>query len=108
MNRHQVVEWAPFKWQAAPSRQSSWQRRLLQEQFLVRQRGFLRRELLRWKDACWVERVVFWEDHEAADAAMEAAGRRLRLPGLFASWRCGDATALDPGVLLLDRMASYG
>ena len=70
----QVVEWAPFKLKEGVSdaelKQVSEQ---LQERFLTKQNGFVRRELLKKADGSWVD-VVYWETKEDAEAAIQNAG----------------------------------
>jgi hypothetical protein len=68
-----VIEWAPFRMkpgvdETALLRSSE----ELQMQFLAKQRGFIRRELLRGGDGNYVD-LVWWDSMDAAQAAMKAA-----------------------------------
>src|SRR5688572_21363113 len=104
---HQVVEWAPFQITSGASESELLAAAShLQEHFLAKQPGFLRRELLRWKNGCWVD-IVYWADHHAADAAMKAAADSSACQSYFRLMAAGDQTTLDPGVLLFERVASY-
>src|SRR5688500_8767455 len=68
-----VVEWAPFRLRAGVD-EAEFLRASdeFQETFVRRQRGFVRRELLKGTDGQWVDLVV-WADQAAADAVMPAA-----------------------------------
>lgn len=75
MKRKLVVEWAPFTVkegieEGAVVRASQ----ALQSDFLSKQPGFVRRELLRGKGRQWVD-IVYWESRRATEAAMEAAAK---------------------------------
>jgi hypothetical protein len=66
-----TIEWAPFKLADAVD-----ESRLLraadaiQADFLAKQPGFIRRELLRGQDGQWVD-LIYWESEEAAARAMQ-------------------------------------
>src|SRR5918997_2398355 len=68
-----TIEWAPFTLVGSAD-----ETRLLrasdalQEGFLAKQPGFIRRELLKGQDGQWVD-LVYWESAEAAARAMEQA-----------------------------------
>jgi hypothetical protein len=107
MNRPSIVEWAPFQLRGGASEAELFEASgQIQEQFLSRQHGFVRRDLLRWKNDCWVD-IVYWIDRESADAAMKAAAESTVCQRYFQLMANGDQTSLDPGVLLFERMASY-
>ena len=68
-----TIEWAPFKLADAVD-----EARLLrasdglQTEFLARQPGFIRRELLKGQNGQWVD-LVYWESEDAAGRAMQDA-----------------------------------
>ena len=66
-----VVEWAPFRLKEdvdeAELMKAS---RAVQAQFLSKQEGLLRRELLKGEGGRWVD-IAYWKTHEAADRAAE-------------------------------------
>lgn len=68
-----IVEWAPFTLaegvdEAALVEASN----ALQTDFLSKQRGFIRRDLLKGKDNQWVD-IVYWNSQEEADQASKNA-----------------------------------
>jgi hypothetical protein len=69
-----VVEWAPFSLaEGVPEAELIEASEALQSEFLARQTGFVKRELLRASEREWCD-LVYWETHEAAvGAAAEAA-----------------------------------
>jgi heme-degrading monooxygenase HmoA len=73
MNTAIVVEWAPF--QIAEGTDETKLLRAseaLQSEFLSKQKGFLRRELLHGPGQQWVD-LVYWESREAAEVAAQNA-----------------------------------
>jgi hypothetical protein len=106
-DRDVVVEWAPFRLvEGVSERDLLAASETLQREFLARQRGFVRRELLRAADGQWSD-LVHWEDERAAHDVFDAA---------MASPVCADYFKLmvmpeggDPaaGVLHLHRVRVY-
>lgn len=101
-----MIEWAPFRLaegasEAALLRASE----ALQEGFLARQPGFLRRELLRGADGRWVD-LVYWRSEESAAAAMKVA---MESPACHEYFRLMNADCADPaaGVEHYRRITSY-
>lgn len=83
MTRH-VVEWAPFNLRDGIEEAELMQRSArLQTEFLARQGGFIRRELLKAADGGYVD-LVWWESMEAAQAAMTAAAANPACESYFA------------------------
>jgi hypothetical protein len=73
-DRELVVEWAPFQLaDGVTEEQLLAASEMLQREFLARQPGFVRRELLRGRGGQWVD-LVHWETAEAASAVFAAAG----------------------------------
>jgi hypothetical protein len=107
MSTKAVVEWAPFQIGAGVSDEELLAvSRRVQDEFLAHQPGFLRRDLLRWKNGCWVD-IVYWADRGAADAALQAAADDATCHAYFRLMSGGDQAALDPGVLRFERVACY-
>lgn len=68
-----VIEWAPFTIGPGVSEEQLLEAsEALQSEFLARQPGFVRRELLRGENREWCD-LVYWEDAAAARAAVEQA-----------------------------------
>lgn len=68
-----VIEFAPFRLAAGVDEATLLRASAtLQREFLERQPGYLRRELVRGANGDWAD-LVLWRDQEAADAAMQAA-----------------------------------
>jgi hypothetical protein len=69
----QVIEWVEFSLVAGTTDQAFMAAsERLQAGFLSRQKGFVRRDLLRSSRGTWADYVV-WESHEAAATAMPLA-----------------------------------
>jgi hypothetical protein len=82
-----IIEWAPFSLRPGVGEADLLHRSdRLQQEFLSRQAGFLRRELLRRGAGDYVD-LVWWQSLEAARAAMDNVG---------ASGACADYFALMP------------
>jgi hypothetical protein len=101
-----VVEWAPF--QVAEGMDEAKLLRAseaLQSEFLSKQKGFLRRELLRGPGQQWVD-LVYWENRAAADAAAQNAATS---PVCYTYFQMMDADHAEPGagVLHFQRVKSY-
>src|SRR5688572_17630060 len=65
-----IVEWAPFRLKAGVADAALLEAsQALQQDFLARQPGFVKRELLRGTDGQWVD-LVFWRDEASANAIM--------------------------------------
>lgn len=101
-----TVEWAPFRVRPGVSeddlRAAS---AALQSDFLARQPGFLRRELLRGDDGGYVD-VVWWESPAAAKAIMDAIAGSPACARYFALM-AGDLSDPAAGVSHFARLASY-
>ena len=79
-----VVEWAPFEVRQGVSKKALLEASaLLQEEFLERQPGFLRRELLEQQDNQYVD-IVWWERAEDAERAMKQAPTNRACQSYFA------------------------
>ncbi|HKH92206.1 MAG TPA: hypothetical protein VKA54_10390 [Gemmatimonadaceae bacterium] len=102
-----VVEWAPFRVvdgvteQAVLAASDS-----LQRDFLARQRGFVRRELLRGPDGQWVD-LVHWEDEAAAHAVFTAAMESPVCAEYFKLMVMPEGADPAAGVLHLHRVREY-
>ncbi len=78
-----TIEWAPFTLAAGADEASLLSAsEALQSEFLSQQRGFLRRELLKGNDGQWVD-LIYWEDAESANAAMQAAAESAECLAYF-------------------------
>lgn len=92
---HQIIEWAPFRLDPDTTEQ-----RLLavsdelQRQFLARQEGFVRRELLKKRDGEFVD-LIWWSSLRAAEAAVASAANDPVCARYFALMQKTDHT--DPG-----------
>jgi hypothetical protein len=102
-----VVEWAPFR--AAPGVSEAAilaESDALQRDFLVGQRGFVRRELLRGDDGRWVD-LVYWADRVTADEAMRAASASPTCSRYFQLMVGADLADPGAGVMHLRRVRTY-
>jgi hypothetical protein len=101
-----TIEWAPFRVRPdvteAELRAAS---AALQDEFLVRQPGYLRRELLRGEDGGYVD-LVWWQSRAAADAIMEAIAGSAACARFFALLD-GDLSDPAAGIKHFTRIATY-
>jgi hypothetical protein len=73
MRRRFIVEWAQFRAVAGIDETTVLEAsRALQFEFLDRQDGFIRRELLKGPDDSWAD-LLYWESREAAARALRNA-----------------------------------
>lgn len=71
--RGMTIEWAPFTLKDGVAEEALLNAsEALQTDFLARQEGFVRRELMRGADGGWVD-LVYWHDEETASRAGAAA-----------------------------------
>lgn len=72
-NTKLIVEWAPFILAAGVDEAALIEAsNALQTDFLGKQRGFIRRDLLKGKNNQWVD-IVYWNSQEEADQASKNA-----------------------------------
>lgn len=94
MNGHgQVVEWAPFR--LRPGRVEAELLKAsdeLQSEFLARQSGYIRRELVKGADGGFVD-IVWWTDRRAAEEAMARVAASEVCARYFSLMREEDAGA---------------
>jgi hypothetical protein len=102
-----VVEWAPFELVAGTDESVLLQASAaLQQDFLARQPGFIRRELLRGKENQWVD-LVYWEN---MDTATEAAQNAASSPVCYAYFQlmvAADHNDPAAGVLHFEQMKTH-
>jgi hypothetical protein len=107
MEHDVVVEWAPFELvEGADEAQLLQASAALQADFLSKQTGFIRRELLKGSDNRWVD-LVYWRDDESVRRAMQAvtdSAACQRYFQLMASAEHNDAAA---GVSLFRQRQRY-
>lgn len=102
-----VVEWAPFRAAAGVGESDLLEAAdALQRDFVAKQPGFVRRELLRAGDGEWVDLVV-WEDEAAARGVMEAAAASEAFRALARLIAGGESMGPEAGVRHLRRVRLY-
>ena len=102
-----TVEWAQFR--AAPGVDEATLLRAsrdLQLEFLDRQDGFVRRELLKGPDGTWAD-LLYWESRDAADRALRNAAGCPACSRYFALIAAGDEGGPDAAPLHLEQVESY-
>lgn len=107
-NATPCIEWAPFRLKPGVTddvllRASA----ALQDDFVARQPGFVRRELLRGPDGQWVDLVV-WESREAALAIMDAVAASPVCSAYFALMEGAEHADPGAGVTHFERVRHYG
>ncbi|MEW6681905.1 MAG: hypothetical protein AB1451_03150 [Nitrospirota bacterium] len=107
IDRGQVVEWAPFELADGASEADLLKASAaLQSDFLDRQPGFVRRELLKGKDGKWVD-LVYWSNREAAERAVQEAAASPACHRYFQLMREADHADPGAGVVHLERAMTY-
>ena len=102
----QVLEWAPFRLKPGVEEATLLDAsERLQRDFLVRQDGFMRRELIKGAEGAYVD-LVWWESFAASQAAMKKAASSPACRAYFATMDCSDGDPGD-GVLLFSIVGSY-
>ncbi len=102
-----VIEWAPFRLVDGADEQALLAAAdAIQRDFLERQRGFVRRELLCGADGQWVDFLV-WSDDASAMAAMQAAASSPTCRAYFRLMVGGDTMEAEGSVLHLHRIRVY-
>lgn len=106
MNQKEVVEWAPFHLAPGVKEEQLLEAsRHLQDSFLAKQPGFLRRDLLRGEAGGWVD-IVWWVDRAAAEAAVKVAADSSVCHSYFQLMSGADHA--NPGdAVHFDRVVSY-
>jgi hypothetical protein len=105
--QHVVIEWAPFTLAEGVSEEQLLRASSeLQVDFLAKQRGFVRRELLRGEDGRWVD-LVYWADQASADEAMRRAMESSTCRAYFHLMAGAEQVDAGAGVLHFRRVASY-
>ena len=104
-----VIEWAPFRLAESASEDALLRAaEALQRDFLERQPGYLRRELLRAADGRWFDFIV-WKDEPSAAAAMQDAPSHAPCQAYFALMRgSADGIELGADLLHLQRVRAWG
>lgn len=101
-----TIEWAPFRIRPGVSHDDVVAASAaLQAEFLARQPGFLRRELLRSDDGGYVD-LVWWASPAAAQAIMPLVADSPACARFFALME-GDTSDPAAGVRHLHHVASY-
>lgn len=95
MTQNVIVEWAPFTVKdGVDDAQLIAASEALQNEFLSKQSGFIRRELLKGENGQWVDLAV-WESREHAERAVQNAAES---PVCFRYFQLmADADHDDPG-----------
>ncbi len=107
MNQNVVVEWAPFELAAGIDEKALLQAsEVLQRDFLGKQKGFIRRELLKGKDNHWVD-LVYWETREDAEQAAKNAAESAVCRSYFQCMLAADHDDPAAGVLHFDCIHTY-
>lgn len=107
-----VVEWAPFKVKNGVTEAQLKEAALdIQTNFLEKQDGFVRRELLRHADGSFVD-LVWWRSHESASAAIAHAGQSPACARYFEIMCLPEALDQNDhageGIALLTCLSEYG
>lgn len=102
-----VVEWAPFTViEGADEQKVVAASEALQRDFLAKQPGFVKRDLLRIDERRWVDLVV-WESRAAVDHAMRAAATSQACHAYFSLMVMNEHADPAAGVTILDPIRSY-
>jgi hypothetical protein len=101
------IEWAPFRLKPGVSEEALLHASgALQRDFVARQPGFVRRELLRGPGGQWVDLVV-WKSRESALAIMDAVAASPACHAYFALMDGADHADPGAGVTHFERVREY-
>lgn len=111
MEHHQssgvTVEWAPFEVADGVSEETLLQAsERVHNEFLVKQKGFIKRELLKGDNDLWVD-VVYWASKEDAQLAIEDAANSQACGGYFELMTGVDHDNLGEGVSHFSRIGEW-
>ncbi len=102
-----IVELAPFKVAPGVTREALLDASaVLQEDFLMLQPGFIKRELLQSGENEWLD-LVYWRDHESAQQAMRNAMTSSVCHRYFQVMEAEDHNNPGNGVKLYERVSEY-
>jgi hypothetical protein len=102
-----TIEWAPFRLapgvdEAAFLKASS----ELQTEFVSKQRGFIKRELLKGKDNQWVD-IIYWRSREEAEQAGKNAMNSAICQKYFSLMASFDQNDPNAGVFHFEQVKAY-
>ncbi|MCL6265578.1 hypothetical protein [Flagellimonas myxillae] len=104
---HHILEWAPFTIKEGITEQELLQAsKALQTDFLEKQSGFIRRELLVQSDRNYID-MVLWENMEAAHGVMEKVKDSAACSTYFALMEEADTSQPEQGVSHYQTYAQY-
>ena len=102
-----AIEGAPFRLAPAATEEALLRASAaLQADFLGRQPGFVRRELLKGADGQWVDLVV-GENRAAAEAAMQRATESTACQAYFRLMAAADHAEPAAGVSVFEQVAAF-
>lgn len=108
MSSQPCIEYAPFRLKPGVSEETLLAAsHALQQDFVARQPGFVRRDLLRGPDGQWVD-LVEWQSREAALAIMDAVAASPACHAYFALMEGADHADPGSGVTHFERVRQYG
>lgn len=107
MNQNVIIEWAPFELAEGFDEKTLLQAsEALQKDFLSKQKGYIRRELLKGKNNQWVD-LVYWESREDAEQAAKNAAQSAACRNYFQCMLAADHDNPSGGVLHFERIETY-
>lgn len=107
MNQNVIIEWAPFELAEGFDEKTLLQAsETLQREFLSKQRGFIRRELLKGKNNQWVD-LVYWQSREDAEQAAKNVAESAVCRHYFQCMLAADHDDPGAGVLHFERIETY-
>lgn len=108
MNQKAIIEWAPFELTEGVDEKTLLQAsETLQRDFLGKQKGFIRRELLKGKGKHWVD-LVYWQSRDDAEQAAKNAANSAVSRNYFQCMLAADHDDPSGGVLHFERIETYG
>jgi len=107
MTRRFTVEWAPFRAAAGVDEAALLAAsRVLQSDFLDKQEGFIRRELLKGPGDSWAD-LLYWESREAAEQAVRNAADSPACARYFVLIAMDGGSDPGAGIIHLEQVESY-
>lgn len=105
--RNQIIEFAPFMLAEGVDEPTLLAASdALQAEFLARQKGFLKRDLLKTDDGKWAD-VLYWDSRESVEQAMQNALSHPAALGYFQLMAQAGQDSPAVGMMLLRVAKSY-
>jgi heme-degrading monooxygenase HmoA len=105
--KNQIIEFAPFTLAEGVNESTLLAASdALQAEFLARQKGFIKRDLLKTEEGKWAD-VLYWDSRESVEQAMQEAATHPAALSYFQLMATADHDNPVAGMMLLHVARSY-